>query len=166
MTAVAQTSIRLAAPHDDPGLRALYRSTRADELEAVGWEAGMIDAFCDLQYDMQQAHYGRTFPNLERRVVVDVADSVVGQVAVDRQPDLYTLVDISVLPPSRGRGLGTRLLGGVIEVADDAAVPVALTVSKGSPARSLYERHGFRIQASTDLHHHMRRPAAGKRAAR
>lgn len=164
MAAVAQ--LRSAQPGDEPALRDLYRATRAPEFEAAGWPAAVIDTVCNQQYDWQQSHYRHTFPNLERRVVVATNGSVIGQTAVDRRPDAHRLVDIAVAPHSRGRGLGTRLLAGIIEDADAAGLPLVLTVAIGNPARSLYERHGFVIESSTELHHHMSRPAAGKRAHR
>ena len=164
MTAsAAQAFTRPAAADDERALRAIYRSTRAGELEAVGWTAPMIDTFCDLQFDMQQAHYGTAFPNLERQVVVEADGSVIGHVTVDRQPTGHTLVDVAVLPVHRGRGIGTRLLDGVVAAANAADVPIVLTVSKTNPAISLYKRIGFQIESTTDLDHKMRRPAAGKR---
>lgn len=156
--------MRRAMPDDEPELRTIYRSTRAAELEAVGWPGAAIDAFCNQQYDLQQAHYERVYPDLERRVLLDSSSSVVGQVAVDRQPHLHTLVDLSVLQQHRGKGLGTMLLESVTAAADAAEVPVALTVTRGNPAQRLYERNGFQIESSTELDHEMRRPAAGKRA--
>jgi len=166
MAAVAEATLRCAQPADEPALRDLYRATRAPEFEAAGWPAAVIDTVCSRQYDWQQAHYRHTYPNLEGRVVVDTNGSVIAQTAVDRQPDAHRLVDFAVAPHCRGRGLGTRLLAGIIEDADAAGLPLVLTVAIGNPARRLYERHGFLIDSSTELHHHMRRPAAGKGAQR
>jgi GNAT superfamily N-acetyltransferase len=166
MVAVAEATLRSARPADEPALRDLYRATRASEFEAAGWPAAVIATICNQQYEWQQAHYRHTFPNLEHRVVVATNGSVIGQSAVDRGPDSHRLVDIAVAPHSRGRGLGTRLLAGIIEDADAAGLPLVLTVGIGSPARRLYERHGFVVESSTELLHYMCRLATGKGAQR
>lgn len=44
----------------------------------------------------------------------------------------------------RGRGLGTRLIAGILEQARSQALPaISLSVEAGNPARSVYERLGF-----------------------
>ncbi|MGW6201241.1 N-acetyltransferase family protein [Kribbella sp. NPDC055110] len=46
-------------------------------------------------------------------------------------------------PRHQGRGLGTAVLGSVLGRADADGATVRLNVLQGSPARQLYERHGF-----------------------
>jgi predicted GNAT family acetyltransferase len=53
-------------------------------------------------------------------------------------------VDIALTPPYRGRGLGTRLLRGLIAEAEQSGRPLSLHVETHNPARRLYERLGFR----------------------
>lgn len=50
---------------------------------------------------------------------------------------------IAVLPPTQGRGIGSRLLGAVIDRARGRYPAIVLTVREGNPARRLYERFGF-----------------------
>jgi ribosomal protein S18 acetylase RimI-like enzyme len=57
--------------------------------------------------------------------------------------DTIPELSIAVLPAWRGRGLGTRLLAHLLSDLDG---PVSLSVSKGNPARRLYERCGFRVE--------------------
>jgi ribosomal protein S18 acetylase RimI-like enzyme len=54
------------------------------------------------------------------------------------------VVDISLLPECRGRGIGTALLEAVIAEASGAGKFVALSVEKLNPALRLYRRLGFR----------------------
>jgi ribosomal protein S18 acetylase RimI-like enzyme len=57
----------------------------------------------------------------------------------DQTPELA----IGVVPAHRGRGVGTELLGRLVETARLLVPAVTLTVREGSPAIRLYERFGF-----------------------
>lgn len=50
-------------------------------------------------------------------------------------------------PRHQGRGLGTAVLGAVLADADADHATVRLNVLQGSPARKLYERHGFVVES-------------------
>jgi ribosomal protein S18 acetylase RimI-like enzyme len=58
------------------------------------------------------------------------------------------------------RGIAARLIGEFLEQADDARVPVALSVLKGNPAINLYRRMGFQVVNTTDTSWPMRRQCA------
>jgi ribosomal protein S18 acetylase RimI-like enzyme len=120
----------------------LYASTRANELAASGWTAEERDAFVRMQFDLQDRHYRGTFPHAEHSLIVH--DGVpVGRLVVDRGRHEIRVVDISLLPERRGRGIGSALLRGVLAEATVARIPVGLSVDIANPARRLYERLGF-----------------------
>lgn len=53
---------------------------------------------------------------------------------------------LAVLPAFRGRGIGTALLEKLLmHLQGTELEAVSLSVARSNPARSLYERHGFRI---------------------
>ncbi len=73
-----------------------------------------------------------------------------GRAAVDMKPaqDGIHLVELQVDPEHRSQGLGVRLLAEVERVAvERAATTVSLTTAIDNPARRLYERAGFRVEA-------------------
>jgi GNAT superfamily N-acetyltransferase len=51
---------------------------------------------------------------------------------------------MAVLPEYRGQGVGTRLLGELLRLADGRYGAVSLSVSAENPAVRLYRRWGFR----------------------
>ncbi len=53
-------------------------------------------------------------------------------------------------PALQGRGLGTAVLGRLLERADAAGETVRLAVLRGSVARRLYERAGFVTEAEAE----------------
>ena len=55
-------------------------------------------------------------------------------------------LSIALLPEWRGRGIGSRLLIRLLEMAKEMGITaISLSVSEGNPARRLYERAGFRV---------------------
>ena len=53
---------------------------------------------------------------------------------------------LAVLPAFRGRGIGTALLARMLaELRAADLEAVSLSVARSNPARSLYERQGFRV---------------------
>ena len=59
-------------------------------------------------------------------------------------------VGIAVLPEYRGQGIGTHLFVQLFEVASVLYDAISLSVSKGNPARKLYEHLGFEVFAEDE----------------
>ena len=57
----------------------------------------------------------------------------------DETPEL----SMALLPGYRGQGLGTKLLHGLLSLAESRFDAVSLSVSETNPARRLYVREGF-----------------------
>jgi len=57
---------------------------------------------------------------------------------------------IAVLPGHRGRGLGGRMLGELLEAATGSFAAVSLSVQADNPAYRLYERTGFRVAVESE----------------
>ncbi|MGW1176110.1 N-acetyltransferase family protein [Kitasatospora sp. NPDC002543] len=66
-------------------------------------------------------------------------------------------------PRHQGRGLGTAVLRHVLAEADAAGEPVRLNVLRGSAARRLYERHGFRLDREDAVDAFLHRPVPAVR---
>jgi GNAT superfamily N-acetyltransferase len=67
---------------------------------------------------------------------------------VDEQTPELT---IAVVPSQRGKGLGQELLEALLATAREAGyAQVSLSVEKGSPAVSFYERNGFERVGESD----------------
>lgn len=154
---------RPVRPDDDTALRAIFRSRRETALDLAGWPAEVIRAFCDQQFDLQQAHYRRVFDDLDQRVIVDVDGDVIGQITLDQGSDVITIVDIALLPDHCGQGIGGEVLSRVTAGADRRGVPTCLSVDLDNPrAERLYRRAGFDTVSSTELQNHMRRDPTGE----
>ncbi|MET7859443.1 GNAT family N-acetyltransferase [Streptomyces sp. NPDC005318] len=63
-------------------------------------------------------------------------------------------------PALQGRGIGTAVLRTLLERTDAEGADVRLHVLQGSPARRLYERHGFTLEGEDPIDVHLVRRAA------
>ncbi|MGJ0389274.1 GNAT family N-acetyltransferase [Microbacterium sp. CGR1] len=83
-------------------------------------------------------------PENTRVIVVDGED--VGLIAVRTETDAVWIEHFYLAPGSQGRGLGSAVLAEVLS-EQRSLLPFRLNVLQGSPARRLYERHGFVLES-------------------
>jgi len=147
----SKVGFRIIEDKDRPFLFDLYASTRAWEFEHTVWTAADKQDFLDRQFKAQDLHYLRAFPNAIRRIVqIDGMD--IGRLYIDRQDDCLRIIEFTLAPTARGRGIGSDILRSLMNEAHGGKVPVRLHVEKQSPALKLYLRLGFR--AVSDQGHH------------
>lgn len=105
-------------------------------VEATGW---------GWHEEWQREYFDRKFDPLARQIIqVDNRD--VGVIAIEQRDEELYIALIEILPEFQGRGVGTSLLGQIIESAHKRGYPVTLHVLKSNaPAHRLYERLGFTI---------------------
>ncbi|GIG66758.1 GNAT family N-acetyltransferase [Phytomonospora endophytica] len=63
----------------------------------------------------------------------------------------WLLEHFYLAPEVQGRGLGGSVLRELLERTDAEGAPVRLNVLQGSPARRLYERHGFELETEDEV---------------
>ena len=127
---------------DLPFLDALYASTRAEEVAMTGWSAEMQRQFLAQQFDAQHRHYMRHYPDAEW-LIVERDGEAIGRLYIEEWSSQIRIIDISLMPASRGRGLGAAILKDMLEMARIAGKTVSIHVEKNNPARHLYDRLGF-----------------------
>ena len=150
-------SLRPLLPGDQEFLFQLYASTREEEFVALGWSPAQLDAFLRMQFAAQQQWYATAYPGAEQQIVLlDAAP--IGRMIVDSGESAATLVDISLLPAHRNRGIGRGLLRSLLERCGEARTKVKLQVLKNNPAARLYERLGFVKTKEDAMYFHMEKP--------
>lgn len=147
-------SLRPVRPDDEPFLFDLYASTRRDELAAAGLEEAMLTSLIKTQFAGQQSTYRARFPDADHHLIL-YDEQPVGRLYVDRSGPEIVLVDVTLQPAMRGRGLGRRLLRAVLDEAAVIGKPVRLSVALGNPARRLYARLGFESQGDDGVYEQM-----------
>lgn len=130
---------------DLPFLRALYASTREAEFAATGMPRPQVDALLGQQFEAQHAHYRRQFTGAEFDLVLDRAGEPIGRLYLDERDDELRVIDIALLPGSRGRGIGGAILRDVLDRARRAGKAVRVHVERTNAALRLYLRLGFEL---------------------
>jgi len=134
---------RTATDADIPFLRALYASTREDEMRLLDWVPDQKDAFLAQQFGAQHRYYHEQFPDADF-LIIERDGEAIGRVYLHRRTDELRLVDIALIPAARNEGLGKALLLDLLDEATAAGLPVRIHVERFNPAMRLYLRLGFR----------------------
>lgn len=144
MTERPPLTTRPAAESDRRFAFEVKRAALGPYVEQVwGWDEEFQKAFHSRDWEVRR-------PDI---IVLDGRD--VGTVQYARHADHFHLGEFYLLPECQGRGLGAALLREMLSLADRDAVPARLEVIKINPAKSLYERHGFRVVGETATHFQM-----------
>ncbi|MFF7842599.1 GNAT family N-acetyltransferase [Streptomyces ossamyceticus] len=79
--------------------------------------------------------------------IIEVSGRPAGCVALRPTADAHWLEHFYLAPHLHGSGTGTAVLRELLDRCDRDATVVRLNVLRGSPARRLYERHGFTTES-------------------
>ena len=140
----AGVTLRPYADTDRAFLEGLYASVRWDELAPTGWPDAAKNAFLASQFELQHAQYRNVFEGADFWIV-ERDGMAIGRLYVDRTTPTLHIVEISLLPAWRGKGIGAALIGMLQdEVRAGRGEAVVLSVDRANlGARRLYERLGF-----------------------
>jgi ribosomal protein S18 acetylase RimI-like enzyme len=147
-------------PSDVEFLYRVYASTRQPEMDLVPWSAAEKDAFLRMQFEAQSRDWAEKNPRASFQVIV-VDGRPAGRLYLDRRADEIRVVDVSLLPEFRGRGIGGDLLAGVLKEGDAQGKPVRVHVERFNPAQRLYQRLGFSLLREGPVYLLLERPPQG-----
>jgi ribosomal protein S18 acetylase RimI-like enzyme len=149
--APSRIALRLASPDDHDFLMDVYASTRHEEMQSWGWSSAQQSGFVRLQFDARRRTYAATFPAAaENLILFDVVP--IGSMIVARSAGDFRLVDISILPEYRNRGIGTMLIANLFAESEQQKVPLRLSVLRGNRAMHVYEKLGFVVIGSDEVY--------------
>jgi len=140
-------ALRPVTPGDDALLLQVYASTRQEEMAMVPWTAEQRDAFLQMQCTAQLAHYRTHYPQAAHLIILH-DDQPAGRVYVDHGPVVTHILDVTVLPEYRNRGIGTAVVRWMMT----AGKPVSIHVEQFNPSLRLFERLGFARVAEKGMH--------------
>jgi ribosomal protein S18 acetylase RimI-like enzyme len=144
-------NFRPAGPEDEAFLLKVYGSIRAEELAVVPWSEAQREAFLRMQLEAQHLHYRQRYPAGEFLVILD-GERAVGRLYIARLQEQIRIMDITILPEERGRGLGTSILRDLMTEAARAPKPLRIYVESFNPSLRLFERLGFSKVEEEGIH--------------
>lgn len=146
-------TLRAVAPEDEEFLLQVYASVRAAELAQVPWNDAQKESFLRMQFAAQQQHYQQHNPGATHDLIL-LDGRTVGRLYVARREAEIRILDITILPEYRNRGLGTPLIKGLMDEAERASQPLSIWVESYNPSHKLFERLGF-LQIEDDGVNHL-----------
>lgn len=148
-------------------LLGLYASVRAQELAPIDWAEARKRQFTDAQFALQRSHYREHYPGAEF-LVVEQAGAPIGRLYLCRFAREIRVMDIALVEARRNSGIGTRLIGLLLGIAEAEGRDVTLHVEPDNPAQRLYRRLGFGLIESRGVYDFLGRPhrAAASTASR
>lgn len=138
-------------------LIALFAGTRGPELAALPNDA-VREAFIASQIDLQDSHYRAHYPGATFDVI-ECDGEAAGRIYVHRREDEIRLMEITVAPAFRRRGIARQLLAALIAESESAGLPIGLHVEPDNPANAWYRRLGFRHLLDRGVYQYLLRPA-------
>ena len=143
-------ALRPVRDEDADFLRDVYACTREQELAHTGLDQAQCKAFVGVQFAAQSADYRRRYPNGDHDVIL-LGDEPIGRLYVGRSDEEIRILDVTILPPHRGAGVGSRLLARLLDEARASHRCVRIYLDNGSAAEPLFERLGFVRTQQQDL---------------
>ncbi len=147
-----EIKLRPAQAGDDDLLLRLYASTRAAEVAQVPWTPEQKDAFVKMQFVAQKQHYCATYPRADHQIIC-WQEQGAGRIYLDRNNESFHILDVTVLPELRNNGIGSKVLGWVMDEARTAGKPVTIYVETYNSSLRLFERLGFRQSRTEGIHY-------------
>jgi GNAT superfamily N-acetyltransferase len=135
-------TFRPVTADDEQFLIQVYGSTRLEELALTNWDQQQRDAFVQMQFAAQQAHYRQTYPNAEHLIIL-LDGEAIGRLYVAEIEAEIRIVDLTILPEQRNAGVGTPIIRQLMGAAATIGKPLRIYVESFNRSLLLFERLGF-----------------------
>lgn len=159
--ASSSVSLRPVTAQDRDLLLRIYASTRARELALVPWDAAQKSLFLQHQFAFQDQHYGAQFPDAEYSIVVHNGEDA-GRIFITRDETRIHVLEFTILPEHRGRGIGTEILRWLKEEARGKALPLTTYLDQLSDSQAWLEKRGFTRISDEGIHFLMQWTPSGQ----
>ena len=165
MKAKNHISYRGITDEDKPFLYKLYASTRDDvEQFAQSWSDDQKTAFLQMQFEAQDAHYKKYHGETSFQIIRHRKKDV-GRLYLEERQNTFCIIDITLEPNFRGRGIGGAIMNDIIEMAHNKDKKVTIHVARNNQARHLYDRLGFTVVEEGDVYNLMEKVPEKKNPA-
>ena len=148
--------LRPVEEKDTAFIEAVYRTTREVELNLTNWSEHQKNAFISMQSTAQLTEYKTKFPGATFQVIIYNKKNA-GRFYTGENETEIRLLDITLLPEFRGKGIGKYLLQQLIERSNKTQKKLSLHVEPSNPILKLYQRVGFIYIKNNGRYYYMER---------
>ncbi len=141
--------LRPATAADDAFLYEVFTSLWTEEVSLMP-NPQLVQHFLRIQYTAQQQRFDARHPHMQRFVVMCEGEPA-GRLFLDRTPSLVHVVELTLLPRFRARGLCSTLIRDVVAEAHQNGQTVSIRADRRSATgAAICERLGFRMVVVDD----------------
>jgi len=115
------------------------------------WPDEQKQVFVLTQFNAQSQHYQATYPDANHDIIL-FEDRKVGRLYVARLEAEIRIVDLTIHPRDRNRGIGSNLLGSLVVEASVCGKLLRIYVESFNPSLRLFERLGFSRSDEQGIH--------------
>lgn len=142
ITSDSNIELRQVLPEDRAILVKIYESSREIELSMTDWGEEQRRAFAELQLEAQLRHYAEAYPEATHDLILFGGEPA-GRLYMNRGNTQIAILDITVLPEYRDRGIATHLIRELAAEAKVTKRSVRVYVESFNPAQKLFIGLGF-----------------------
>jgi ribosomal protein S18 acetylase RimI-like enzyme len=132
----------------------LFSEIKSSELHLDLWPEANRNQLIAMQFHAFEQCMKAEFPNSVDYLIVYQSGKA-GRLQLDKNDNGIRIINISLLSAYRDKGLGTKIINGIITEANQKKIPVYLDVDKTNPAVNLYSKMGFSTYQQNDLKYSM-----------
>jgi ribosomal protein S18 acetylase RimI-like enzyme len=133
-------TLRPVTADDREFLLQVYAASREIELAMVPWDDAAKRAFVEHQFDAQRTFYDKEYKNVTHQIVLFDGEPA-GRLYLSRGPEQTAIMDLTVLPEFRSRGIATHL----IRQLQAESRPLRVFVESWNPSQKLFTKLGFSV---------------------
>jgi ribosomal protein S18 acetylase RimI-like enzyme len=137
----------------------LYASTRTQELAMTPWTPEQKAQFLTMQFQAQIDGYRHAYPKAIHQIIA-ANGRPAGRLYLSTEADRLHILDITIAPELRNTGIGSVVIGEILEEADRESKSVTIYVESFNPSLRLFLRLGFQVVSQDSFQLLLERSAA------
>ncbi len=149
--------LRPITANDEEKLCQIYSSTRKEELaQLADWTVMQKEIFLKSQFTAQHTYYQNNYKGAHFWVI-EYGSQIIGRLYLHTHYEgkSMRIIDISLLPEWRNKGLGKQILLAVMELAGSMNRSVTIHVESFNRAMKMYKKLGFVLVSQTNGVYHL-----------
>lgn len=149
----SNASLRACTEADDAFVYEVFCTTWATEVAALP-NQNLARHVLRIQHIAQERRFAARYPQHQRYLVLEDG-APAGRFYVHETASMIRVVDLTLMPAYRDRGIGTRILHDLLRHAEAAGQSITLRVERRNErATMLYSSLGFDLVTVDDLDNH------------